>query len=65
MRDHPVYHLIKARILKKQGDMAEAIKTLQIAMQLQGVKRTGTTRLIYTAHCFYSFFTGERDVAPW
>ncbi|XP_041371664.1 tetratricopeptide repeat protein 21B-like [Gigantopelta aegis] len=41
VRDHPVYHLIKARILKKQGDMAEAVKTLQLAMLLPGVKRTG------------------------
>ena len=41
MREHPLYHLIKARILKKQGDVAEAAKTLQIAMQLPGVKNSG------------------------
>lgn len=39
VRDHPVYHLIKARIQKKQGDHAEAVKTLQLAMVLPGVKK--------------------------
>nr|KAG5695130.1 hypothetical protein BaRGS_017229 [Batillaria attramentaria] len=38
VRDHPVYHLIRARILKKQGDVAEAVKTLKMAMVLPGVK---------------------------
>ena len=42
IKDHPLYHLIKARILKKQDDMAEAVKTLQLAMALPGVKMTGT-----------------------
>lgn len=41
VRDHPVYHLIKARILKKSGDSAEAVKTLQMAMTLPGVKASG------------------------
>ncbi|KAJ8306896.1 hypothetical protein KUTeg_014980 [Tegillarca granosa] len=36
VRDHPLYHLIKARILKKQGELAEAVKTLQTAMTLPG-----------------------------
>jgi len=38
VREHPLYHLIKARILKKQGDLEEALKTLQQAMLLPGVK---------------------------
>lgn len=38
VRDRPLYHLIRARILKKQGDMAEAVKTLKLAMALPGVK---------------------------
>lgn len=38
VRDHPLYHLIKARIQKKQGENEEAVKTLQIAMALPGVK---------------------------
>ncbi|KAK7092869.1 tetratricopeptide repeat protein 21B-like [Littorina saxatilis] len=38
VRDHPLYHLIRARILKKQGDLAEAVKTLKMAMILPGVK---------------------------
>ncbi|KAK3106370.1 hypothetical protein FSP39_018677 [Pinctada imbricata] len=41
VRDHPLYHLIKARILKKSGEMADAVKTLQIAMALPGVKKSG------------------------
>ncbi|XP_061174848.1 tetratricopeptide repeat protein 21B-like isoform X2 [Saccostrea echinata] len=41
VRDHPLYHLIKARILKKSGDSAEAVKTLQMAMALPGVKSAG------------------------
>ncbi|BFZ22635.1 hypothetical protein BsWGS_25674 [Bradybaena similaris] len=41
VRDHPLYHLILARILKKQGQMAEAVKTLQMAMALPGVTKSG------------------------
>ena len=41
VREHPLYHLIKARILRKQGEVQEAAKTLQIAMQLPGVKSSG------------------------
>ncbi|KAK6970975.1 Tetratricopeptide repeat protein 21B [Biomphalaria glabrata] len=41
VRDHPLYHLILARILKKQGNMVDAIKTLQMAMVLPGVKKSG------------------------
>ncbi|XP_046549679.1 tetratricopeptide repeat protein 21B-like [Haliotis rubra] len=44
VRDHPLYNLIKARILKKQGDHAEAVKTLQMAMILPGVKTTGKSQ---------------------
>ena len=38
VRDHPLYHLIKARIQKKQGENEEAVRTLQMAMALPGVK---------------------------
>ncbi|XP_060575597.1 tetratricopeptide repeat protein 21B-like isoform X3 [Ruditapes philippinarum] len=38
VRDHPLYHLIKARIQKKQGDNEEAVRTLQMAMSLPGIK---------------------------
>ena len=44
VREHPLYHLIKARILKKQGEHDEVAKTLQIAMQLPGVKSKGQKR---------------------
>ena len=43
MRDHPLYHLIKARIQKKQGDNEEAVRTLQMAMALPGVKGESKT----------------------
>ncbi len=39
IKNHPTYHLIKARIYKQQGNIAEALKTLQLAMQLPGVKK--------------------------
>ncbi|XP_052258735.1 tetratricopeptide repeat protein 21B-like isoform X2 [Dreissena polymorpha] len=38
VRDHPLYHLIKARIQKKQGENEEAVRTLQMAMSLPGIK---------------------------
>lgn len=64
MRDHPLYHLIKARILKKQGDLTEAVKTLQTAMTLPGVKADSKYRFcsslfiwveLLTLHCEGNF----------
>ncbi|KAM4731833.1 tetratricopeptide repeat protein 21B [Anableps anableps] len=43
IRDHPLYHLIKAQAKKKTGELGEAIQTLQIAMSLPGVKRAGSS----------------------
>ena len=34
VRNHPIYHLINAKVLKDQGEVKEAIRTLQTAMQL-------------------------------
>ncbi|ESO93623.1 hypothetical protein LOTGIDRAFT_189817 [Lottia gigantea] len=45
VRDHPLYHLIKARILKKQGSLTEAVQTLQMAMALPGIKKTGSATM--------------------
>ena len=39
IKNHPTYHLIKSRIYKQQGNIQEALKTLQVAMQLPGVKK--------------------------
>uniref|UniRef100_A0A8C8SD14 Tetratricopeptide repeat domain 21B n=1 Tax=Pelusios castaneus TaxID=367368 RepID=A0A8C8SD14_9SAUR len=39
VREHPVYHLIKAQTQKKMGEITEAIKTLQMAMSLPGMRR--------------------------
>uniref|UniRef100_A0A8C5SQE6 Tetratricopeptide repeat domain 21B n=1 Tax=Laticauda laticaudata TaxID=8630 RepID=A0A8C5SQE6_LATLA len=41
IREHPVYHLVKAQAQIKMGEIAEAIKTLQMAMNLPGM-RTST-----------------------
>ncbi|XP_041858520.1 tetratricopeptide repeat protein 21B isoform X2 [Melanotaenia boesemani] len=43
IRDHPLYHLIKAQAKKKMGELAEAIQTLQMAMNLPGVRRAGSS----------------------
>lgn len=40
VRDHPLYHLIKAQAKKKMGELTEAIQTLQMAMSLPGVRRS-------------------------
>ncbi|XP_034282528.1 tetratricopeptide repeat protein 21B isoform X4 [Pantherophis guttatus] len=42
IREHPVYHLVKAQAQIKMGEIAEAIKTLQMAMNLPGM-RTSTS----------------------
>jgi len=41
VREHPMYMLIKARILKKQGDLQECINCLKAAMALPGVRTGG------------------------
>ncbi|XP_029461519.1 tetratricopeptide repeat protein 21B isoform X2 [Rhinatrema bivittatum] len=43
VREHPLYHLIKAQTQKRMGEVPEAIKTLQMAMSLPGMRRTGAT----------------------
>ncbi len=40
IKNHPTYHLIKSRIYKQQGNIQESLRTLQIAMQLPGVKKS-------------------------
>uniref|UniRef100_F7FMX1 Tetratricopeptide repeat domain 21A n=1 Tax=Monodelphis domestica TaxID=13616 RepID=F7FMX1_MONDO len=39
VRDHPLYHFIKARALNKSGDYPEAIKTLKMIMKLPTMKK--------------------------
>lgn len=39
MREHPVYHLIKAQTQKKMGEISEAIKTLRMAKNLPGMRK--------------------------
>ncbi|XP_054990356.1 tetratricopeptide repeat protein 21A [Sorex araneus] len=41
VRDHPLYHFIKARALNKSGDHPEAIKTLKMIMKLPALKEAG------------------------
>ena len=44
IKNHPTFHLIKARILKQQKQYEEAIKNLLLAMQLPGVKKACKTK---------------------
>ncbi|XP_048474316.1 tetratricopeptide repeat protein 21B-like [Rhincodon typus] len=44
VRDHPAYHVIKARALKKMGKITEAITTLKMAISLPGVRRSPTRK---------------------
>ena len=39
IKNHPTFHLIKSRIYKQQANLQDALKTLQLAMQLPGVKK--------------------------
>ncbi|XP_054549191.1 tetratricopeptide repeat protein 21A isoform X2 [Talpa occidentalis] len=41
VRDHPLYHFIKARALNKSGDYPEAIKTLKMIGKLPTLKTEG------------------------
>uniref|UniRef100_A0A8C2PDW8 Tetratricopeptide repeat domain 21B n=1 Tax=Capra hircus TaxID=9925 RepID=A0A8C2PDW8_CAPHI len=43
VREYPLYHLIKAQSQKKMGEIAEAIKTLHMAMSLPGMRRIGSS----------------------
>ncbi|XP_008061219.1 tetratricopeptide repeat protein 21B [Carlito syrichta] len=43
VREYPLYHLIKAQSQKKMGEIAEAIKTLHMAMSIPGMKKIGTS----------------------
>ena len=49
LKTHPIYHLLRARILKKEQKYEEACKLLQSALNLPGVKkRSQTTDTIKT-----------------
>ncbi|XP_051479134.1 tetratricopeptide repeat protein 21B isoform X2 [Apus apus] len=40
VREHPIYHLIKAQAQKKMGELSEAIKTLKMAKNLPAMRKT-------------------------
>ncbi|XP_035271756.1 tetratricopeptide repeat protein 21B-like [Anguilla anguilla] len=44
VRELPQYHLIKARVLKKMGNIPEAIQTLKMVMSLPGLRREAKGR---------------------
>ncbi|XP_064471618.1 tetratricopeptide repeat protein 21B-like [Ornithodoros turicata] len=44
VRESPVFHLIKAQILKKQKDYKEAVQTLNVAMSLAGINSSSTSQ---------------------
>ncbi|XP_004703829.1 tetratricopeptide repeat protein 21B isoform X1 [Echinops telfairi] len=43
VREDPLYHLVKAQAQKKMGEIAEAMKTLHMAMNLPGMRRFGAS----------------------
>lgn len=43
VRNSPLYHLIKARALKKLGKHEECLKTLKAAMSLPALKQSGSS----------------------
>ncbi|XP_006201152.2 tetratricopeptide repeat protein 21B [Vicugna pacos] len=47
VREYPLYHLIKAQSQKKMGEIAEAIKTLHMAMSLPGMRIGASTKSKY------------------
>ncbi|KAM5158028.1 tetratricopeptide repeat protein 21A [Mantella aurantiaca] len=44
VREHPLYYLIKAKVLEKTGNRAEAIQMLRMAMSLPEMKRGAAGR---------------------
>mmetsp|Transcript_72654 Transcript_72654/g.187410 ORF Transcript_72654/g.187410 Transcript_72654/m.187410 type:complete len:1345 (-) Transcript_72654:48-4082(-) len=40
--NHPLFHLVKAQVLSSAGDVEPAVKVLETAMELPGVKTVGT-----------------------
>ncbi|XP_069585880.1 tetratricopeptide repeat protein 21A isoform X1 [Ranitomeya imitator] len=44
MREHPFYHLIKARVLKQTGKVSEATQMLRMCMSLPEMKRGAARR---------------------
>ena len=42
VRDHPIYHLINAKVMKSNGNLQDAIKTLQTALNLVNRKKQGS-----------------------
>ena len=63
VRDHPLYHLIKARIQKKQGENEDAVRTLQLAMALPGVKGDGKILACFRFQPLALIF-GQNGVEP-
>jgi tetratricopeptide repeat protein 21B len=44
VREHPIYHLINAKVQKEQGEIKEAIGTLQTAMNLVNKEKNGAKK---------------------
>eukprot|EP00443_Scrippsiella_acuminata_P048484 CAMPEP_0115266888 /NCGR_PEP_ID=MMETSP0270-20121206/51703_1 /TAXON_ID=71861 /ORGANISM="Scrippsiella trochoidea, Strain CCMP3099" /LENGTH=1292 /DNA_ID=CAMNT_0002683005 /DNA_START=234 /DNA_END=4112 /DNA_ORIENTATION=- len=42
VRNHPLYHLVKAQVLSSAGEYEPAVKVLEAAMELPGVKTVGS-----------------------
>jgi len=63
-----MYLLIKARILKKQGDLQEAINCLKSAMSLPGVRAGGGKHVSITVamknHFLLVYVQGDAETEP-
>lgn len=56
MREQPTYHLVRARVLKKQGQYLEAINTLKACLNIANTRPTSKS-LVYV--CDYLFLTSH------
>lgn len=56
VRNHPLYHLIKARVQKKMGHPEESVNTMRAAMNLSGVKKAGNTPYIMYLTDYHNIF---------
>ena len=56
VRNHPLYHLIKARVQKKMGQPEESVNTMRAAMNLSGVKKAGNAPYVIYVTAYHNIF---------
>jgi tetratricopeptide repeat protein 21B len=60
VRNHPLYHLVKAQVLSAAGEMDAAAKVLQEAMNLPGVKTVGGGNAIHSSNSMVNISVSDR-----